>query len=228
MEASAEAEAIAAKHWTIRGVPSAEGGRTLKWKGGSAMNVLSMRIPHWKLLLAVLGPLLVTGLSRPPAVDLTRGLAEPAIRVSVPAPPAALTKSEKKLPFAVSDVVLFLRQNFRISPEESDRDYALFRYVDRQSDGTNEEILRIAVRTYSNHIWVAFTFREFSAMHYVAEFIEAPLFTRTESDRLYGLLYAERPRVWEKVGRFHVRGALLNVADGTEASFEFAPDRPFE
>ena len=126
------------------------------------MNVLSMRIPHWKLLLAVLGPLLVTGLSRPPAVDFTRGLTESAISVSAPARSAALAKSEKKLPFAISDVVLFLRQNFRISPEDSDRDYALFRYVDRQSDGTNEEILRIAVRTYSNHIWVAFTFREFS------------------------------------------------------------------
>jgi hypothetical protein len=192
------------------------------------MNISSMWIPHWKLLLAVIGLLLLTGLSRPPAVDFTRGLAEPAIRANVPAGPAALAKSEKKLPFAISDVVLFLRQNLRISPEDSDRDYALFRSVDRKPDGTNEEILRIAVRTYANHIWVGFTFREFREMHYVAEFIEAPLFTRAESDRLYGLLYAERPRVWEKVGRFYARGALLNVADGTEASFEFAPDRPVE
>lgn len=82
--------------------------------------------------------------------------------------------------------------------------------------------------TAAEHIWVAFTFREFSAMHYVAEFIEAPLFTHKEVEWLYGLLYAERPRAWEKVGRFYARGALLNVADGTEVSFEFSPERPLE
>jgi len=192
------------------------------------MNSSPMRFHPWKLLLAIVGLLLFAGFSRPTGVDITQSSSLPASTLKAPSPSVPLVKSQKELPFSIDEIVLFLRQNFGISPEESGRDYALFRYSDRQANGSNMEIMRIAVRTYAEHIWVAFTFREFNAMHYVAEFIEAPLFTHKEIERLYGMLYADRPRAWEKVGRFYARGALLNVADGTEVSFEFSPELPLE
>src|SRR4029079_806265 len=136
------------------------------------MNSSPMRFHPWKLLLAMVGLLLFAGFSRPTAVDITHSSALPASTLKAPSSSAPLVKSQKELPFSIDDIVLFLRQNFGISPEESDRDYAFFRYADRQPNGNNMEIMRIAVRTYAEHIWVAFTFREFNAMHYVAEFIE--------------------------------------------------------
>ena len=64
-------------------------------------------------------------------------------------------------------------------------------------------------------------------MHYVAEFVEGPLFTRPESEQLYGLLYTPKlVRSWQQVGRVYARAGLLDVAEGTEASFEFAANPP--
>lgn len=151
----------------------------------------------------------------------------PVIMTRVPAQPTPSAKPAKTLPFSMRDVVVFLSGNFQMQPVESGPDCAKFIYADRELDGTSAEIMRIAVRSRAEQLEVAFTFREFNAMHYVAEFIEGPLFTRSESEHLYGLLHApNRQRVWQKVGRFHAKSALLEAAEGMEARFEFAANPP--
>jgi hypothetical protein len=74
---------------------------------------------------------------------------------------------------------------------------------------------------------VNFRFLEFNAMHYVAEFMERPLFEGTEPEQLYALLYREDAhRDWQRVGRFHARARLAVVDGEFEAVFAFAGDPP--
>jgi len=191
------------------------------------MQTLSIPVHHRSLLIAVIAVLLAAGAARPPLLSPSSLSLMPAITTSIPARPTPPGKPAKALPFSMQDVVVFLSGNFQMQPVESGPDYAKFIYAERQHGGTSDEIMRIAVRSREEQLQVAFTFREFNAMHYVAEFIEGPLFTRPESEQLYALLYApNRLRAWQKVGRFRARAALIERAEGMEASFEFASNPP--
>jgi hypothetical protein len=191
------------------------------------MKTLSLPVAHRSPLVAALAIVLAAGLTRPPPLNSDGLSLTPVVMTRVPARPTPPAKPAKVLPFTMEDVVVFLSGNFQMQAVEHGADYARFIYTDRRRDGTSEEIMQISVRFHAERLQVAFRFREFNAMHYVAEFIEAPLFTRAESEQLYALLYApNRQRAWQKVGRFHARAALLEIADGTEASFEFAGETP--
>ncbi len=191
------------------------------------MKTLSIPVPHRTMLVAALALVLMAGVPRPPPLNPIGMPLLPVITTRVPARPMPPAQPAKNLPFSMRDVVVFLSGNFQMQPVESGPDYAKFIYAERQLDGTTAEIMRIAVRSREEQIRVAFTFREFNVMHYVAEFIEGPLFTRPESEQLYGLLYAPNgQRTWQKVGRFQARAAFSHVGDETEASFEFAPNPP--
>ena len=52
----------------------------------------------------------------------------------------------------------------------------------------------MTVRSQREHLSVSFALHEYTAMPYVAEFIECPLFTRAESEQLYMLLYGPESR----------------------------------
>lgn len=187
------------------------------------MKTLSIPVHHRSLLIAALAASLVAGTTHPPLLSLSRVSLLPVITTSIPARPTLPVKPAKTLPFSMQDVVMSLSATFRTQPTESGSDFAKFIYADQQLDGTSEEIMRIAVRESGEQIRVAFTFREFNAMHYVAEFIEGPLFTRPESEELYGLLYARgREHGWQKVGRFHARASITEQSENSEARFEFA------
>ena len=90
-------------------------------------------------------------------------------------------------------------------------------------DGTGEEIMRITVSARSGHLRVAFTFREMSTMQCVAEFIESPLFTSSESEQLYAMLYSSNGPRWQPLERFLARAAFTDLGETAEAVFEFAP-----
>jgi hypothetical protein len=131
--------------------------------------------------------------------------------------------SKRKLPFSLQDFVLFASENFNVQPIESGSDYARFIYSERARDGEDVEIMRIMIRAREAYLQVAFSFREFNVMHYVAEFMEGPFFTRAESEQLYALLYEPSARhTWKPVGRFQARVTMVNGNEGTEALFEFA------
>ena len=148
------------------------------------------------------------------------------ITTRIPARPTPPAKPAAVLPFTMRDIVVFLSTTFQITPIESGPDYAKFIYTEDWA-GSGEEIMRIAVAARDEQLRVAFTLREFNAMHYVAEFIESPLFTIAESEQLYALIYAPgREHGWKQIGRFHAHAGLVNMSEGTEASFEFAANPP--
>jgi hypothetical protein len=123
----------------------------------------------------------------------------------------------------MQDVVVLLSSTFRIQPTESGPDFAKFVFSDGEVDGTREETMHISVRSRRDQLEVAFTFREYVAMLYVAEFIEGPLFTREESENLYGLIYSPaQQHGWEAIGRFHAKAEMVNHGERTEARFGFA------
>lgn len=191
------------------------------------MKTLSIPNPHRTLMAALLAAALVLIAPKAPPIQWGNIALSPVVTTSVPARPMPPARPITGLPFAMRDVVVFLTGNFQLQPVESGPDFAKFIYAEPPRDGTSAEIMRIAVRERAEQIQAVFTFREFNAMHYVAEFIESPLFTRSESEQIYGLLYTPKQvRSWQKVGRFYARAGLLDVAEGTEASFEFAANPP--
>ena len=191
------------------------------------MKTLSIPLHHRSVLLAASAVLLAAGLTRPAPLIPSNLSMMPVITTSIPARPASPEKAAETLPFSMQDVIVSLSATFHMQPTESGADFAKFIYADQQLDGTSVEVMRIAVRERGEQIQVVFAFREFNAMHYVAEFIEGPLFTRTESEQLYALLYPRGPeRGWQQVGRFHARAALVSIGEDTEASFEFAANPP--
>src|ERR1043165_9603231 len=167
------------------------------------MKTLSIPVHHRSFLVAALAVLLAAGATRPPPLNPSSFSFLPVITTSIPTRPTLPAKPAKTLPFSMQEVVVTLSTTFRTQPTESGSDFAKFICADQQPDGTSEQVMRIAVRERGEQIRVAFTFREFNAMHYVAEFIEGPLFTRPESEQLYGLLHTpNRVRSWQQVGRF--------------------------
>lgn len=129
----------------------------------------------------------------------------------------------RTLPFSIQDFASFLGETFHMLPMESEPDCIKFIYAERQNDGRDLEIMRIMLRSREAHLQVAFSFKEFSVMHYVAEFMEGPFFTRAESERPYELLYAPAGQPsWQQVGRFRAKVTLVDGSDGMDALFEFA------
>jgi hypothetical protein len=148
---------------------------------------------------------------------------EPVLSIS-----AALAKPRsvlpaRALPFSIQDFASFLSENFHMQPIESEPDCVKFIYAERQSDGRDLEIMRVMIRSREAHLQVAFSFKEFNVMHYVAEFMEGPFFTRAESEQLYALLYAPAGQhSWQQVGRFQAKVTFVDGSEGMDALFEFA------
>lgn len=183
------------------------------------METLSPSVSHRRWVFAVLaiGLLLIAPNApriSPSAMSLPSLMTDAIPAQPIPAQPLGV------LPFTMQDVVLFLSTNFEITPVESSPGFARFIYTER-ADGTGDEIMNITVDARSGDLNVAFTFREWIAMHYVAEFIECPLFTRAESEQLYALLYSSDGARWEPLGRFKARAAFSSVGETTEVAFEF-------
>ena len=187
------------------------------------MKTLSIPSSHHTAFVVVVLALILWAVSTL-APPLNPGILSFAPVLSSSMPAGTEAAPAKTLPFTMDDVVAFLSRNFEIEAVSLGSDYAEFIYTVPQADFSALEIMRISVRARSEQVQVAFTFREFNAMHYVAEFIEGRLFTRSESEKLYGLLSApDSRRTWHKVGRFDARAALIEVPEATEARFEFAP-----
>jgi hypothetical protein len=148
---------------------------------------------------------------------------EPVLSISTaPGKPHSVLPA-RALPFSIQDFASFLSETFHMQPVESEPDCVKFIYAERQNDGRDVEIMRIMIQSRETHLQVAFSFKEFNVMHYVAEFMEGPFFTRAESEQLYALLYAPAgQRSWKQVGRFQARVTLVDGADGMDALFEFA------
>ena len=187
------------------------------------MKTHMLGIPWRTLLLGAALPLFLAAWIIPhPHIDAYSIVPEIAAKsFSRPSTPKGAVKT---LPFSMQDVVAFLKDDLQAKPVQIERDYALFTYLDPQPNGSSDQVVQITVNSTLDGLRVTFTFREFTAMHYVAEFIESPMFTRTESERLYALLYARSGRdQWERVERFHTRVLYETQAEHTEVRFEFAP-----
>jgi hypothetical protein len=181
-------------------------------------------LPIRCVLFAALALLLAgEGLGPSPTMASDQPFPEVTALVAVPIRPGSVFP-ESTLPFSIQDFAAFLGETFHMLPIESEPDCIKFIYAERQGDGRDLEIMRIMLRSREAHLQVAFSFKEFNVMHYVAEFMEGPFFTRAESEQLYELLYA--PPVgqpsWKQVGRFRAKVTLVDGSDGMDALFEFA------
>ena len=186
------------------------------------MKTLPIPTPYRALLTIVVSAALVVITPRAPQIpsdNLWLSLRETPSLVRRPISP---TQPIATLPFTMRDVIVFLSTNFKIAPVESRPDSAMFIYTERLN-GTGEEIMRIMVSARSGHLRVAFAFREMNTMHYVAEFIESPLFTSSESEQLYALLYSSNGPSWQPLQRFSARAKFTDLGETVQAVFEFAP-----
>ena len=184
------------------------------------MKAQSNPIPYRTLWAAAVALVLVGGgtvFPSPPPNEL------PFVPKSTTHAPAQPTLTAKALPFSLQDFASFLSLTFHMQPIESEPDSVKFIYAERQSDGRDVEIMRIMIRSREAHLQVAFSFKEFNVMNYVAEFMEGPFFTRAESEQLYELLYNPAGQAsWKQVGRFQAKVTFVNGSEGMDALFEFA------
>lgn len=184
------------------------------------MKTLLIPIPYRALLTTVVSAALMV-ITPPPIPSGNLWLSLPETP-SLARGPISPTQPVATLPFTIRNVVVFLSTNLKIAPVESRAEYAMFICTERL-DGTGEEIMRITVSARSGHLRVAFTFREMSTMQCVAEFIESPLFTSSESEQLYAMLYSSNGPRWQPLERFLARAAFTDLGETAEAVFEFAP-----
>lgn len=127
------------------------------------------------------------------------------------------------LPFSSWDVIEFLSHNFQIKAEEISPGHFLLRFADSRMAVLRAEPIRMEVSGQDGRVDVTFSFREFNAMHYVAEFMECRLFERSEAEQLYASLYDPKGPAWKRLARFQVRAEFVRLQGGMQARFSFAP-----
>lgn len=145
----------------------------------------------------------------------------------VPAPlhPRPQAVPAKSLPFTFDQVITSLSKTYDLQMiEKRDGKYAAFRLLDTTAAGVSRELMRIVVSTKNDHLIVTFSLRETIGMHYLAEFVESPLFTRWESEHLYEVMQRERDAdVPVNLGRFIVSIVSSRNAPWQTVTFDFAP-----
>lgn len=83
----------------------------------------------------------------------------------------------------------------------------------------------IIVENSDEDVQMTFYLTDAHEMNWVTEFVDAPFFTRNETERLFELMNSEREVRGEKVGRFHVDFHLWQPRHAQIIVFSFTPIR---
>jgi hypothetical protein len=131
----------------------------------------------------------------------------------------------QSLPFTFDQVVASLSKTFDLQLiEKYEGKYGSFRLLDTNTVESSRELMRVIVSAKGTHLFVTFSMRESIGMHYLAEFLESPLFTPWESEHLYEVMQRERNAdVPVNLGRFVVSVARSRSDAWQTIAFDFAP-----
>jgi len=131
----------------------------------------------------------------------------------------------RSLPFTFDQVVANLSKTFDLQTiEKRDGKYAAFHILETNEAGVSRELMRVVVATKNDHLIVTFSLRETIGMHYLAEFVESPLFTPWEREHLYEVMQREADaNTPVNLGRFFVSVVSTRSTPWQTVAFEFAP-----
>jgi hypothetical protein len=131
----------------------------------------------------------------------------------------------QSLPFTFDQVVASLSKTFDLQLiEKYEGKYAAFRLLDTNTAESSRELMQVTASTKGTHLLVTFSMRESIGMHYLAEFLESPLFTPWESEHLYEVMQRERHAdVPVNLGRFVISVAKSRSDTWQTIAFDFAP-----
>jgi hypothetical protein len=170
------------------------------------------------LTSSITGSLMISAWS--PTLQFTAAKLVPApLHQRLPTIPA------KSLPFTFDQVVANLSKTFDLQlVEKRDGKYAAFNLLDTNAGGISRELMRVVVSTKNDRLIVTFSLRETIGMHYLAEFVESPLFTPWESEHLYEVMQRERDTdIPVNLGRFVISIVSSRNAPWQTVEFNFAP-----